>query len=174
MEEKPNPTPLSGFKSTSTTQSGTDRIWSLKTPNPSPSSQTTTQFHLRVRFAETDQMGVAHHGAYVVWLEAARVEWLRERGMSYKEWESEGVSLAVSSIEINYRSSATFDDELVIDTKLIEAKSRRFKFAYVIKHGDVKLAEAYSTHTPTDRKGRAIRLPEKWMKGLELSRDKHG
>jgi acyl-CoA thioester hydrolase len=126
-----------------------------------------TQFRLRVRFAETDQMGVAHHSSYVVWMEAARVEWLRERGMSYRNWENEGVSLAVSGIEINYRSSATFDDELVIDTKLIEAKSRRFKFAYVIKRGDVKLAEASSVHTPTNRTGRAIRLPEKWMKGLE-------
>lgn len=126
-----------------------------------------TQFRLRVRFAETDQMGIAHHGAYVVWLEAARVEWLRERGMSYKQWESEGVSLAVSGIEINYRSSATFDDELVIETKLIEAKSRRFKFAYIIRRGDTKLAEAFSTHTPTDRTGRAIRLPDTWMKGIE-------
>ncbi len=125
-----------------------------------------TQFHLRVRFAETDQMGIAHHSSYVVWMEAARVEWLRERGMSYKAWEAEGVSLAVSGIEISYRSSATFDDELVIDTKLIEAKSRRFKFAYVIKRHDVKLAEAFSVHTPTDRTGRAIRLPEKWMNGL--------
>jgi acyl-CoA thioester hydrolase len=128
-----------------------------------------THYHLRVRFAETDQMGIAHHSSYVVWMEAARVEWLRERGMSYKAWEEEGLSLAVSGIEINYRSSATFDDELIIDTKLVEAKSRRFKFAYVIRRGKVKLAEAYSTHTPTDRTGRAIRLPEKWMHGLEKS-----
>jgi acyl-CoA thioester hydrolase len=128
-----------------------------------------THYHLRVRFAETDQMGIAHHSSYVVWMEAARVEWLRERGMSYKAWEEEGLSLAVSGIEINYRSSATFDDELIIDTKLIEAKSRRFKFAYIIWRGKVKLAEAYSTHTPTDRTGRAIRLPEKWMHGLEKS-----
>ncbi len=126
-----------------------------------------TQFRLRVRFAETDQMGIAHHSAYVVWMEAARVEWLRERGMSYREWENEGVSLAVSGIEINYRSSARFDDELVIETKLIEAKSRRFKFAYTIKCNDTKLAEAYSVHTPTDRTGKAIRLPEKWSRGLE-------
>jgi acyl-CoA thioester hydrolase len=100
-------------------------------------------------------------------MEAARVEWLRERGMSYREWEEEGVSLAVSGIEINYRASAKFDDELIIETKLIEAKSRRFKFAYTVKRSDVKLAEAYSVHTPTDRTGRAIRLPEKWLTGLE-------
>jgi acyl-CoA thioester hydrolase len=126
-----------------------------------------TQFRVRVRFAETDQMGIAHHSSYVVWMEAARVEWLRERGMSYRAWEEEGVSLAVSGIEINYRSSARFDDELIIDTKLVEAKSRRFKFAYIIRRGDIKLAEAYSVHTPTDQTGKAIRLPEKWMQGLK-------
>jgi acyl-CoA thioester hydrolase len=126
-----------------------------------------THFRLRVRFAETDQMGIAHHSAYVVWLEAARVEWLRERGMSYKAWEDEGVSLAVTSIHIDYRSSAAFDDELMIETNLIEAKSRRFRFAYKIIRDSTKLAEAYTVHSPIDRKGKVIRLPEAWLRGLE-------
>jgi acyl-CoA thioester hydrolase len=128
-----------------------------------------TQFRLRVRFAETDQMGIAHHGAYIIWMEAARVEWLRERGMSYKEWEEEGVSLAVSGIELEYRSSSFFDDELVIETKLIEARSRRFRFGYVVKRvGDnVLLVKGTSLHTPMDKTGKAIRLPEKWFKDLE-------
>jgi acyl-CoA thioester hydrolase len=128
-----------------------------------------TQFRLRVRFAETDQMGIAHHSAYVIWMEAARVEWLRERGMSYKEWENEGVSLAVSGIELEYRTSAVFDDELVIETKLIEARSRRFRFDYVIRKLDdgLLLAKGSSLHTPMDKTGKAIRLPEKWLQGLE-------
>jgi acyl-CoA thioester hydrolase len=128
-----------------------------------------TQFRLRVRFAETDQMGIAHHGAYVVWMEAARVEWLRERGMSYKEWEREGVSLAVSGIDLEYRASATFDDELIIETNLIEARSRRFRFRYVITRvaDNAFLAKGSSLHTPMDQTGRAIRLPEKWLRGLE-------
>jgi acyl-CoA thioester hydrolase len=127
-----------------------------------------TQFRLRVRFAETDQMGIAHHSSYVVWMEAARVEWLRERGMSYKEWEDEGVSLAVSGIELDYRSSAVFDDELVIETKLIEAKSRRFRFGYMIKRvaDNALLAKGTSLHTPMDKTGKAIRLPEQWFQGL--------
>jgi acyl-CoA thioester hydrolase len=128
-----------------------------------------TQFRLRVRFAETDQMGIAHHSSYVVWMEAARVEWLRERGMSYRQWEEEGVSLAVSGIELEYRTSSQFDDELLIDTKLIEAKSRRFKFEYkVMRESDtVMIARGSSTHTPMDKTGKAIRLPEKWLKALE-------
>jgi acyl-CoA thioester hydrolase len=114
-------------------------------------------------------MGIAHHGAYIIWMEAARVEWLRERGMSYKEWEEEGVSLAVSGIELEYRSSSFFDDELVIETKLIEARSRRFRFGYVVKRvGDnVLLVKGTSLHTPMDKTGKAIRLPEKWFKDLE-------
>jgi acyl-CoA thioester hydrolase len=128
-----------------------------------------TQFRLRVRFAETDQMGIAHHSAYIVWMEAARVEWLRERGMSYKEWEKEGVSLAVSGIELEYRTSSGFDDELVIKTKLVEAKSRRFRFEYqVMRETDkVMIARGSSTHTPMDKTGRAIRLPDRWLHGLE-------
>jgi acyl-CoA thioester hydrolase len=138
-----------------------------QTPNPSTSSLTTTKVRLRVRFAETDQMGIAHHSSYVVWMEAARVEWLRERGMSYRQWEEEGVSLAVSGIELEYRASAKFDDELVIETKLVEAKSRRFRFEYLVRRDGTLLAKGVSLHTPTDRTGKAIRLPEKWLQGLE-------
>lgn len=125
-----------------------------------------TRILLRVRFAETDQMGIAHHSAYVVWLEAARVEWLRERGLSYREMEDEGISLAVSGMELHYRASARFDDELVIETTITETKSRRFKYAYRVLRGDTLLATAATLHTPTDRHGRAIRLPEKWWKKL--------
>ena len=87
---------------------------------------------LRVRFAETDGMGVAHHSAHVVWLEAARVEWLRERGILYSDIEASGTNLAVSSLTIDYRGSARFDDEIHIRTELLEAKSRRFRYRYVL------------------------------------------
>ena len=73
---------------------------------------------LRVRFAETDQMGIAHHGAYVIWMEAARVEWLRGIGMNYRDLEAGGVSLAVSELQISYRHSAAFDDLLSVKTSL--------------------------------------------------------
>lgn len=125
-----------------------------------------SRFLLRVRFAETDQMAVAHHSAFVVWLEAARVEWLRERGLSYRAMEDEGVSLAVSGLEINYRASARFDDEITIETTMTEAKSRRFRYVYRVLRGDTLLATGATLHTPTDREGRAIRLPEKWLAKL--------
>jgi acyl-CoA thioester hydrolase len=122
---------------------------------------------LRVRFAETDQMGIAHHSSYVIWMEAARVDWLRQQGMSYKAWEESGVSLAVSKIEIEYRAAATFDDEITIETNLIEAKSRKFCFEYKIYRDTQLLATGKSIHTPTEKSGKAIRLPEEWLRKLE-------
>jgi acyl-CoA thioester hydrolase len=127
----------------------------------------TSRTPLRVRFAETDQMGIAHHSAYVVWCEAARVEWLRECGMSYREMEDEGLSLAVSEVRLSYRLSLRFDDAFVVETALTEARSRRFRFAYrVLKDTGEVAASGYSLHTPTSRDGRAVRLPERWLSAL--------
>ncbi|MEX2542871.1 MAG: thioesterase family protein [Trueperaceae bacterium] len=124
---------------------------------------------LRVRFAETDQMAIAHHSSYVVWMEAARVEWLRERGMSYRQLEDEGVSLAVSRIEVAYRTAVRFDDEVEITTRLVEARSRRFRFDYQVRRPEAQaaLASGVSVHVPTDRQGRAVRLPDEWLQRLQ-------
>ena len=125
---------------------------------------------LRVRFAETDQMGIAHHSSYVLWMEAARVEWLRERGVSYREMERSGVSLAVSSVSVNYRTAAHFDDEVEIETTLVESKSRRFRYSYRLTRieDDTLLATGESVHTPVDRGGRAVRLAETWLSLLKV------
>jgi acyl-CoA thioester hydrolase len=123
---------------------------------------------LRVRFAETDQMRIAHHSSYVVWFEAARVEWLRERGLRYRDLEDAGVSLAVQSLEIQYREAARFDDVLRVTTQLREVRSRRVCFAYRLERLEDSgepvglLATAITEHTPTDPTGRAVRLPEAW------------
>jgi acyl-CoA thioester hydrolase len=128
---------------------------------------------LRVRFAETDQMRIAHHSAYVVWFEAARVEWLRERGLRYRDLEDEGVSLAVQRIEIQYREAARFDDRMRVTTRLSGVKSRRVRFSYVLERLDeagepqALLAMATTEHTPTGSDGRALRLPDSWRSALE-------
>ena len=126
-----------------------------------------TRSTLRVRFAETDKMGVAHHSAHVIWMEAARVEWLRQQGMNYRDWDDSGVSLAVSGIELEYRAAAKFDDEITIETTIVEAKSRRFRFEYKIMRDTQLLAIGTSLHTPTNHSGKAIRLPVEWMERLE-------
>ena len=121
---------------------------------------------LRVRFAETDQMGVAHHSAYVVWLEAARIEWLRARGLDYRRLEEAGVALAVSEIGVQYLKSSRFDDELEIEAVMTELRSRRVRFRYVIRRDGAEIATASSLHTPISPSGRVTRLPALWLEAL--------
>lgn len=123
---------------------------------------------LRVRFVETDQMGVVHHSAYVPWFEAGRVEWLRRRGMSYREMEDAGLSLAVARLEVDYRAACYFDDLLEVATTLTEVRSRSVAFAYrVLRPADRTLvATATTRHVPTDASGRAVRVPERWLTPL--------
>lgn len=125
---------------------------------------------IRVRFAETDQMGVAHHSVYPVWCEASRVEWMRVRGLSYREMEASGLSLAVSRLELVYRAAAYFDDEIEVASRLVMSRSRRLLFDYrlVRRADDGLIATGSSEHVPTDRSGRAVRLPERWASHLRL------
>ncbi|MGD0677024.1 MAG: thioesterase family protein [Polyangiaceae bacterium] len=87
---------------------------------------------MRVRFAETDLMGIVHHANYAVYLEAARVEWLRRRGMTYADWAARGLHLPVVDITIRYRSPARFDDELDVETTLGELRAATVRFDYRI------------------------------------------
>jgi acyl-CoA thioester hydrolase len=121
--------------------------------------------HLRVRFAETDQMGIAHHANYPVWMEAGRVQWLRAHGLSYRSIEESGVSLAVSGLELRFRRAARFDDLIAVHTHLRLARSRAMRFEYRLTRVDdgALLATGTSVHVPTDRSGRAVRLPETWL-----------
>ncbi|HEX7001247.1 MAG TPA: thioesterase family protein [Trueperaceae bacterium] len=124
---------------------------------------------IRTRFAETDQMGVVHHSVYPVWFEAGRVEWMRERGMSYREMEDSGLSLAVSRLEVVYRSAAYFDDQVTVVSKMTEARSRLIAFDYRLERypsGEL-IATGKTVHVPTDRSGRAVRMPERWRAALE-------
>lgn len=124
---------------------------------------------LRVRFAETDQMRIAHHSAYVWWCEVARVEWLRQHGMEYRAWEEAGVSLGVSAITLEYRQPALFDDLLTIYATLKTLRSRRVVFAYEIRREGVVLARGETVHTPMNRQGQAMRLPQEWLEQLQAA-----
>lgn len=130
----------------------------------------TATTRLRVRFKETDQMGVVHHSEYPVWLEVARIEWLRDRGLSYRELEDSGISLAVSELAVTYRAAARFDDLLEVTTMLSESRSRRFTFEYRISRpaDAVLIATATTRHVPTDRTGRAVRMPDDWLSALSV------
>jgi acyl-CoA thioester hydrolase len=85
---------------------------------------------LRVRYAETDAMGVVHHAAYVPWFEVGRVNLLRTAGCPYGDIEARGLLVVLSDLQVRYRSPARFDDEVVIETQLITLKSRQIAFRY--------------------------------------------
>jgi acyl-CoA thioester hydrolase len=85
---------------------------------------------VRVRFDETDLMGIVHHASYLSYMEIARVEWLRRRGVTYGEWTKRGRHLPVVEISVRYRAPAHFDDELDVETSLAEVRAASVRFDY--------------------------------------------
>ncbi|WP_306353838.1 acyl-CoA thioesterase [Flavobacterium sp. '19STA2R22 D10 B1'] len=90
------------------------------------------QFQVRVRYAETDQMGVVYHGNYAQYFEMGRVEWLRNLGVSYKWMEENGIMLPVVSLTMNYKKPALYDDELTVKTIFKSQHSVKIEFEYEI------------------------------------------
>ena len=125
---------------------------------------------VRVRYAETDKMGVVYHANYFVWFEVGRTDLLRSAGWTYKEMESEGFSLPVIEAHCEYKQPARYDDELEIRTTATLASPARVAFDYeVVRSADaqapVTLVTGRTVHATIDRDGRPCRLPER-VKGL--------
>ncbi|MEM9363279.1 MAG: thioesterase family protein [Bacteroidota bacterium] len=89
-------------------------------------------FSFRVRYGETDQMGVVYHGNYAQYLEMGRVEWLRALGISYRSMEENGIMLPVISLQLEYKKSAYYDDLLTVETSLVKAPTVKIEFDYQI------------------------------------------
>ena len=118
---------------------------------------------LRVRYAETDQMGIAHHANYLIWFEAGRSEFCRARGFSYKEMEDlDGALLVVAESYCRYKSPAFYDDLLTIRTKLDEVRSRSLRFVYEVHRASsgTHLAEGETLHVVTDKDQKVRTIPE--------------
>jgi acyl-CoA thioester hydrolase len=118
---------------------------------------------VRVRYAETDKMGIVHHSNYPVWFEVGRSEYCRARGFSYLEMEEkENALLVVAEIYCRYKSPAYYEDEITIRTKCAEIRSRSIRFVYEIYRAadDTVLAEGETLHVITDRQRRVRKLPE--------------
>jgi acyl-CoA thioester hydrolase len=115
---------------------------------------------VRVRFCETDLMGIVHHGSYVAYLEVGRVEWLRRRGVTYASWAQRGLHLAVVELTLRYRAPARFDDEIDVETVLGERRAATVRFDYrLLRAGDgVLLAEASTRLACVDDEGALKRL----------------
>ena len=89
-----------------------------------------TRSRLRVRFCETDLMGIVHHSNYLAYFEAGRVEWLRRRGVTYADWAARGIHLPVVEASVRYRAPARFDDVIAIETRLVELRAASLRFEY--------------------------------------------
>lgn len=90
------------------------------------------EIQFRVRYGETDQMGVVYHGNYAQYFEIGRTEWLRKIGFSYREMEESGIMLPVISLSINYKKSACYDDLIKVKTKLVKKPTAKIEFDYEI------------------------------------------
>jgi acyl-CoA thioester hydrolase len=120
---------------------------------------------LRVRYAETDQMGVVYHANYLVWMEIGRVELVRSRGLNYKDLEaSEGIFLGVVEASCRYHFPARYDQEIAVETQIVNANARMVEFSYriVLEGTDKVLAKGSTKHVWLNREMRPARLPEKY------------
>ncbi len=124
---------------------------------------------LRVRYAETDQMGVVYHANYLVWCEIGRTDFIRQFGVSYAELERRGVSLAVSEATLRYHGAARYDDRIRVETRLADVRSRAIGFDYHIANADTgeRLVSARITLVSLDRSGRPSALPPEFRARLQ-------
>jgi acyl-CoA thioester hydrolase len=116
---------------------------------------------LRVRYADTDQMGVVYYANYLVWFEVGRTEWLRQSGWSYRDMEEDGVALPVIEAHCEYRQPLRYDDEVEIATKAMLVTPIRIRFDYEVRRtGSLDLcAGGHTVHAAVDAAGKPCRLP---------------
>jgi acyl-CoA thioester hydrolase len=104
----------------------------------------TSRHALRVRFLETDLMGIVHHATYLAYFEAGRVDWLHKRGVSYESWTREGIHLPVVDAQLRYRKAAKFDDKLVVATTCAELTRVTVRYTYRVLRGAELLCEGHT------------------------------
>lgn len=124
---------------------------------------------VRVRYAETDQMGVVYHSNYFIWFEMGRVECLRQLGFDYKQMEiDDDCHLPVVEVTCRYKAPAHYDEILTIETRIVALRSGVIRFAYRLLRGEERqlLAEAQTTHVVVDGKMKKRVLPEKYMAAI--------
>lgn len=118
---------------------------------------------IRVRYKETDQMGIVYHSNYLVWMEVARVEYLRSRGHTYKQMESDGIFLPVKQVQVTYKTPARFDDIIIAEAYIDEYRKASIKIGYRMtrKSDGAEIAGGYTIHPFVNREGKILRFDEK-------------
>ena len=130
---------------------------------------------LRVRYAETDQMGVVYHSNHLIWFEVGRVELMRQMGFSYRDMErDDGRFIAVAEVKCRYRAPVYYDDEVLIRTRLKTVRESVVVFSYELVRADSNalVAEGETTHIVTDAKMKVTPLPEKYLTAFRAAMGK--
>ena len=126
---------------------------------------------LRVRYAETDRMGVVYYANYLVWCEVGRTEYIRTLGVSYASLEARGLMLAVADASVRYHAPARYDDVVRVETTLSEVRSRTVSFDYVVSNAATgsRLASARTVLVAIDAAGRTVAMPADFRALLEAA-----
>lgn len=133
--------------------------------NNTRKSSLMAESRVRVRYAETDQMGIAYYANYFVWFEVGRSQYCNDCGFSYRDMEREtGLFLIVAEASCRYRNPARYEDELIIRTTVTEATRRTVRFSYEIeREGGVAVAIGETLHVLINAEGRPSSFPEKYL-----------
>lgn len=121
---------------------------------------------VRVRYAETDMMGVVYHGSYLPWLEVGRTQLLREQGFNYRDLDAAGFRLPVLDLAVKYHRPAVYDDEVTIVSTIRECPGLRIRIEYEVRRGDELLATATTLHAFIDAEGRPVRPPAHFVTAM--------
>ena len=124
------------------------------------------EIQVRVRYAETDRMGLLHHANYLVYFEQGRTELLRAKGITYREMEDRGFFLVLSRVEVRYRAPAHYDEVLTVRTSVDRVTPVRIDHRYEVLRDGTLIAEGSSTLACVDRDGRLQALPD-WLRQTE-------
>lgn len=131
-----------------------------QTTGPQGDTDNISTHKVRVIYGDTDQMGVVYHGMYLRWFEAGRTHYMRCRGVSYAEMETQGVFLPVVEAHVEYLKPARFDEVLDVVTRATDASRVQVRFEYAIFKDGQQLVRGYTRHAAVSPAGRPIRLPE--------------
>jgi acyl-CoA thioester hydrolase len=131
----------------------------------------TVETRLRVRYSETDRMGIVYHGHYIAWFEIGRTEYCRAAGVPYRALEDSGLLILVTAVECKYRRSARYDDEVRVATSLSELASRGLAFTYEVFDAEARLlARGATRHVFADAAGKPVRAPAAVIETLSAFR----
>jgi len=128
-----------------------------------------SSYDVRVRFAETDAQGIAHHASFVVWLEVARVAYWAEHAGGYRAIQEQGLEALTTGLQIDYRATAAFDDVLTISVRCVDVKGARFRYEYRVEREGKLIATAVTLHATVDASTHAPTRVPPWFAGAIAS-----